>query len=91
MTLLVSHSANGDPQFGTIKTIVVIGATVRVIVQNWQTTGFSRHYFAYSVCPVPSIQAIDLESIADHHPLHVIKSYNMNDDDHYVSMRYRLF
>lgn len=91
MTLLVSQSSNGDPQFGTIKTIMVINSTTKVIVKNWETTGFDRHYFAFTVSPLPSIQAIDLDSIVDHHPLHVMRSYKENDDNHYISTRYRLF
>lgn len=45
MTLLVSHSADGEPQFGTIKSIVMVNSNIRVIVKNWETTGFDRHFF----------------------------------------------
>lgn len=49
MTLLLSHSPDGEPQFGTIQRIVLVNSTVKLIVQNWETTGFARHVFAFTV------------------------------------------
>lgn len=91
MTLLVSHSADGEPQFGTIKSIVMVNSNIRVIVKNWVTTGFDRHFFAFAVCATSAIEVVDLDSIADHHPLHVMRSHKESCNDRYVSLRYKLF
>lgn len=91
MTLLVSHSADGEPQFGTIKSIVMVNSNIRVIVKNWETTGFDRHFFAFAVCATSAIEVVDLDSIADHHPLHVMRSHKESCNDRYVSLRYKLF
>lgn len=91
MALLLSHSADGEPQFGTIKSIVVMNSKVKIIVKNWETTGFERHFCAFTVSPTSAIEAVDIDSIGDYHPLHVVRSYKENDHDHYISLRYRLF
>ncbi|XP_032366042.1 uncharacterized protein LOC116684672 [Etheostoma spectabile] len=91
MTLLVSHSPDGEPNFGTIQRIVVMSSKVRVIVKNWETTGFERHYFAFTVFPTSAIEAVDIDSIDDYHPLHVVRSHNENNNHHYISLKYRLF
>lgn len=90
MTLLVSMSADGDPQFGTIRTIVLVDKTIKLIVKNWETLGFERHFFAFTVSPTSSVKGFDIDSIVDHHPLHVVRSHKDNDDDYYISMRYKL-
>lgn len=91
MTLIVSHSPDGEPHMGTIQKIVVFESVIKFIVKNWDTIGFERHYFSYSVCPSTVIDCVDIDSIDDFHPLHVVRSYKEGDNSHYVSMRYRLF
>lgn len=91
MTLLFSHSPDGEPQFGTIQRIVLVNSTVKRIVRKWETTGFARHVFAFTVCLTTENQAVDIGCICDYHPLHVVKSHKENNDNHYVSMRYRVF
>ncbi|KAL1255350.1 hypothetical protein QQF64_013411 [Cirrhinus molitorella] len=89
MTLLVSHSPDGEPQFGTIQKIVVFESVIKFSVRKWDTVGFERHYFAYCVIPTTVIDSIDIDSIDDYHPLHVVRSYKEGDSNRYVSMRYR--
>lgn len=91
MTLWLSHSANGEPQFGTIQSTVVMNSTVKIIVKKWETTGFERPYFSFTVSPTTALDVVDIDSIADYHPLHVVRSHKENDDDHYISLRYRRF
>lgn len=91
MTLLVSHSPHGEPQFGTIQKIVVFESVIKFIVRKWDLLGFERHYFACCVIPTAVIDCIDVDSLDDYHPLHVVRSYKEGDSNYYVSMCYRLF
>lgn len=91
MTLFVSHSADGEPQFATIQSIVLIDSKVKFIVKKWDTVGFERHFFAFSVSPSSALDLVDIHSVDDHHPLHVVMSFKENENNHYVSLRYRLF
>ncbi|KAK9963884.1 hypothetical protein ABG768_005106 [Culter alburnus] len=91
MTLFVSHSADGEPQFATIQNIVVIDSKVKFIVKKWDTVGFDRHFFAFSVSPSSALDVVDIHSVDDHHPLHVVMSLKENENDHCISLRYRLF
>lgn len=91
MTLWISHSADYEPQFRTIQNIVVMNSKVKLIVKRWETTGFDRHFFSFTVSPSTGVDAVDIDSIADYHPLHVVRSHKENDNDHYISLRYRRF
>ena len=91
MTLWISHSVDGEPEFGTIQKMVLLNSKVQLIVKRWDTTGFERHLFAFTVSPTSEIDAVDINSIADYHPLHIVRSHKENDNDHYISLRYRLF
>ncbi|XP_066535471.1 uncharacterized protein [Hoplias malabaricus] len=91
MCLLVSHSCDGEPQFATIESIVSVESSIRLIVRKYDTIGFHRHYFSYCVSPASQLEVIDVNSLDDHHPLHVARSYKEVDDNCYVSLRYRLF
>ncbi|XP_073694457.1 uncharacterized protein [Garra rufa] len=82
---------NGEPQFGTIQKIVVFESVIKFIVRKWDLLGFERHYFACCVIPTTVIDCIDVGSLDDYHPLHVVRSYKEGDSNYYVSMRYRLF
>ncbi len=84
MTLFVSHSADGEPQFATIKNIVVFDSKVKFIVKKWDTVGFDRHYFAFSVSPSSVLDLVDIHSVDDHHPLHVVMSFKGNENPHYI-------
>lgn len=66
LTLLLSHSADGDSQFSTIQSIVVINSKVKIIVKNWETTGFKRHFFTFTVSPTSAIEVVDIDSIVDY-------------------------
>ncbi|XP_016353205.1 DBH-like monooxygenase protein 2 homolog [Sinocyclocheilus anshuiensis] len=91
-TLLVSHSPDGEPQFGAIQKIVVFKSVIKFIVRKWDTVGFERHYFVCCVpimfyVPTTVIDSIDVDSIDDYHPLHVVRSYKEGDSNHYVFFR----
>lgn len=95
MMLFMSYDKDCDPQFGLVKTILVpeqMGRLrIKLVVQKWETLGFDKHLFAYSVIPTKDLLAIDVEELLDHHPLHAVKSYREHDDTCYISLRYRLF
>lgn len=90
MTLFVSHYADGEPQFATIRNVVLFDSK-EFIVKKWDTVGFDRHYFAFSVSPSSVLDLVDIHSVEDHHPLHVVMSLKDNENHHYISLRYRLF
>ncbi len=60
-------------------------------MKKWDTVGFDRHYFAFSVSPSSVLDLVDIDSVDDHHPLHVVMSFKGNENPHYISLRYRLF
>lgn len=96
MMILLSCDSEGDPQFGLIKTVLVLNETtkspiIKLVIQKWQTTGFERHFFAYAVVPTPSLMATNIDDLLDHHPLHAVKSYRENDNRLFISLRYRIF
>ena len=54
MTVFLSYDAEGEPEFGLIKSILLLGQTTdtpttKFIVQKWETKGFERHFHAYGV------------------------------------------
>ncbi|XP_049333157.1 uncharacterized protein LOC111195806 isoform X1 [Astyanax mexicanus] len=91
MSLLVSHSCDGEPQFAMIESILSVESSVKLIVRKYDTVGFERHYFSYCVYPASELDVVDVNSLDDHHPLHIGRSYKEGDDNLYVSLRYRLF
>lgn len=91
MTVFLSYTADGEPQFGLVKKILVLDHSVKLVVQKWDTVGFERHFFAYGVITTTNVFAVDLSSLLDHHPLHAVQSYRDNDICLYVSLRYRIF
>lgn len=96
MTVFMSYDKDGEPKFGLIKTIFILGQTtytptIKLVVQKWETKGFERHFFAYSVIPTQVLAAVDVRELQDHHPLHAVKSYREHDDNFYISLRYRHF
>ena len=96
MSVFLSYETDGEPQFGLIKSIIVLEQTtntptMKLVVQKWETKGFERHFFAYSVTPTHSLAAVDVEELLDHHPLQAVKSYREHDDSFYISLRYRIF
>lgn len=90
--LFMSYDTDGDPQFGLLKTILVLKqmgrSRIKLVVQKWETLGFEKHLFAYSVIPTKDLLATDVEELLDHHPLHAVKSYREHDDTSYISVRY---
>ncbi|KAK0132606.1 hypothetical protein N1851_032474 [Merluccius polli] len=95
MMVFLSCDSEGDPQFGLIKTVLVLNETtkspiIKLAIQKWQTTGFERHFFAYTVVPTSSLIATNIDDLFDHHPLHAVKSYRENDDRLFISLRYRI-
>jgi len=44
MTVFLSYSAEGEPQFGLLKNILVLDHSVKLEVQKWDTVGFERHF-----------------------------------------------
>lgn len=91
MTAFLSYDIDGEPQFGLVKTILVFDHSVKLVVQKWDTEGFERHVFAYSVTATTNVFAVDQSSLLDHHTLHSVKSYRDNDSSLYVSLRCRVF
>ncbi|GAA6087514.1 uncharacterized protein LOC116684672 [Tachysurus ichikawai] len=83
MTLFASHSADDEPQFATIKNIVVFDSKVKFIVKQWDTVGFDRHYFAFFVSP-SVLDFVGIHSVDDHHPLHVVMSFKDNENHHSI-------
>ena len=94
MTVFMSYE-DGEPLFGLIKTILVLEQTgssqIKFVVQKWETVGFDRHLFAYSVIPSKDLTLIDVKELLDHHPLHALNSYREHDNTKYISLRSRLF
>ena len=90
MMLCISYTSDGEPQFAKITNIIVFDSAVKLLVQRWHTTGFCRHYFAFSVSPLSLVQLLDANDLLDHHPYHAIQSFKVTDGT-YVSLRYRLF
>lgn len=96
MTVFLSYDPDGEPQFGLIKSILVLNQTshtptIKLVVQKWKTKWFDRHFFAYSVIPTHVLAAVDVRELLDHHPLHAVKSFSEHDDSLYIALRYRLF
>lgn len=91
MTVFLSYSADGEPLFGLVKNIVVLDHSIKLLVQKWETLGFERHLFAYSVTATSHVFAVDPCSLLDHHTLHAVNSYRDNDSCSYISLRYRVF
>lgn len=95
MMVFMSYDEDGEPQFGLIKTILVLeqmgSSRIKLVVQKWETLGFEKHLFAHSVIPTKELLAIDVEELLNHHPLHAVKSYREHDDTSYISLRDRLF
>lgn len=89
VTVFLSYAADGEPQFGLVKNILVLDHSVKLVVQKWDTVGFERHFFAYGVTTF--VFAVDQSSLLDHHTLYAVKSYRDNDSCLYVSLRYRVF
>lgn len=89
VTVFLSDAADGEPQFGLVKNILVLEHPVKLVVQKWDTVGFERHFFAYGVTTF--VFAVDQSSLLDHHTLYAVKSYRDNDSCLYVSLRYRVF
>lgn len=91
VTVFLSYAADGDPQFGLVKNILVLDHSVKLVVQKWDTVGFDRHLFAYGVEATTNVFAVDQSSLQDYHGLHAAKSYRDDDNCSYVSLRYRVF
>lgn len=96
MTVFLSYDPYGDPQFGLIKSVLLLEQTshtptMKLIIKKWETQWFDRHLFAYSVIPTQVLVAVDVSELLDHHPLHAAKSYRKDDESLYISLRYRLF
>ena len=91
MTVFMSYDQGGEPQFGLIKTNLVLEQTVKLVVQRWETIGFEKQFFAYSVIHTKYLLAIDVKGLLDHHPLHAVQSYRDDYDMLCISLRYRLF
>lgn len=91
VTVFLSYAADGEPQFGLVKNMLVLDHSVKLVVQKWDTVGFERHFFAYGVTATTNVFAVDQSSLLDHHTLYAVKSYRDNDSCLYVSLRYRVF
>ncbi len=96
MTVFLCYDPDGEPQFGLIKSIKLLGQmtntpTTKFVVQRWETQGFERHFHAYSVIQMQTLAAVDPSVLADHHPLHAVKLYKEHSDCLYISLRYRVF
>lgn len=91
MTVFMTCTTDGDPQFGRIKKIVTLDDSVKLLVQRWTTVSFSHHYFAYSVVPDQELEALSVNELHDFHPLHAVKSFDCDDDHYYIPLRYRRF
>lgn len=91
MTVFLSHDSDGEPQFGVIKSILVLDQTshtpiIKLVVEKWETKWFDRHLFAYCVIPTQVLAAVDVSDLIDHHPLHAVKSFREHDDSFYISL-----
>ena len=96
MTVFLSYDSDGEPQFGLIKSIILLSQmthtpTTKFVIQKWETKGFERHFHAYSVTQTQTLAAVDPSKLLDHHTLHAVKSYREHDDCLYISLRYRIF
>ncbi|KAL0153972.1 hypothetical protein M9458_050729, partial [Cirrhinus mrigala] len=58
MTVFMTCTTDGDPQFGCIKKIATLNDNVKVIVQSWTSVSFTHHYSAYSVVPDQASEAL---------------------------------
>ena len=84
MTVFPSYHPDGEPQFGLIKSILVLNQTshtptIKLVVQKWETIWFDRPFFVYSVIPTHVLAAVDVRELLDHHPLHAVKSFSEHD------------
>ena len=95
MSVFMSYDEDGEPLFGLLKNIFVLEQTgssqIKFVVQKWETLGYDKHLFAYSVIRTKDLTVIDVKELLDHHPLHAVKSYRERDDNKYISLHYRLF
>lgn len=96
MTVLHSCDQEGESQFGLVKSVLVLNQStesplIKLVIQKWETLGFEKHYFSYAVILTPSLLALNVGDLLDHHPLHAVKSYGENDNKMYIPLRYRIF
>lgn len=96
MTVFLCYDPEGEPEFGLIKSILLLGQTTdtpttKFVVQKWETQGFERHFYAYGVTLTQTLAAVDPTELLDHHALHAVQSYREHDDCSYISLRYRVF
>ncbi|KAJ8029948.1 hypothetical protein HOLleu_29486 [Holothuria leucospilota] len=89
--VVVGKTIDLEPIFGKVINIIALGADVRLVYEEWSTTGFSRHLHAYSVEPkVPSkVEVTQVEDLVDYHPLQVNQSGQQDDHGFYIATRYK--
>ena len=80
------------PEFGEIQDIVIVDSNIRFILRPLETLHFERHYHSYAVRKTPDVAVIvkSVDDLGDHRPVHAVKSYDVEDSNLYVPVRYQL-
>lgn len=89
--VVVGKNVELDPVFGKLVNIIAVESGVRLIYEEWLTTGFSRHLHAYKVeAQEPrKTEICRIDDLLDYHPLQMIQSGPPNDPAFCVVTRYK--
>ncbi|XP_064625579.1 uncharacterized protein LOC135486591 [Lineus longissimus] len=81
---------SGNPLYGKIEQVFIDDQTlVYLLIQVWETLWFEDRYHAYAVREGDEFLCITVNELLDHHPFHLIKSFDEHDSLRYIVPRHR--
>ena len=80
------------PVFGCVQQVLLVNCKIHLVIQPWKTRWFSRHYHAYGVekNARDELKVKTPSELRDNKPVHVVNSYDPDDANHYVAVRFQL-
>lgn len=78
------------PQFGEVLQIIIFNGTINFLVQSHTTLFYDTHYCAYAVkITSDKVQLIQACELKDYRPLHTVQSYDENNQNYYIVLRFQ--
>lgn len=75
--------------FGKIKEMFVHNNNAFLICEMYESLGFDSHFHSYVVSSTGDVNLINIKDLFNYVPLHIRKSYDLNDTSMYITLRYK--